>query len=302
LLVVIAIIAVLIGLLLPAVQKVREAGNRSTCQNQLKQLALGAATFEQAQGGMLPAYLTDQWATWAVFILPYIEQGAIYDQWNVAKRYYEQNLAARQSHVKIFFCPSRRSGAVPLSSGADSRSSAPAYPDTPGLRSDYAISYGNTAYVRGQGAVVWVNNGQHVPNFNIGNTDYINYRFDHKITDITDGTSNTVIFGEKHIPMNTSVGDGCVYNGDYQQPNIRLLGYSGTRDPVTQRYANEYPLVNNPRENTVNSGWQFGGMHSGVTVFSFADGSVRTIRHSVTLETLNRLGDRSDGLVISENF
>jgi prepilin-type N-terminal cleavage/methylation domain-containing protein len=82
LLVVIAIIAVLIALLLPAVQAAREAARRSQCVNNLKQIGLGVMNYESTNSVLVPGCKFQVWGTWAVFLLPYIEQSQAYNAWN----------------------------------------------------------------------------------------------------------------------------------------------------------------------------------------------------------------------------
>src|SRR5947209_14267115 len=132
LLVVIAIIALLIALLVPAVQKVREAAARAQCQNNLKQLGLAVLNYEAAVG-YLPANRTifgaqaaefQEWVTpganepdgdedssanWAVFLLPYLEQKALFDLWDLKADYGAQIPDAVQGSLPVFFCPTRRS-------------------------------------------------------------------------------------------------------------------------------------------------------------------------------------------------
>src|SRR5690349_17539599 len=82
LLVVIAIIAVLIGLLLPAVQKVREASARTQCTNNLHNIGIACTKFHDEYGFLPPSRIWDHWATWAVLILPNLEQDNLYKLWD----------------------------------------------------------------------------------------------------------------------------------------------------------------------------------------------------------------------------
>src|SRR5437773_141037 len=107
LLVVIAIIGVLVALLLPAVQSAREASRRMQCSSHLRQMGLGVINFEDVNK-MLPYTRTDPSETWAVLILPYIEQQAQYGLWNFSKNYYNQIDQARLPTGKVMVCPTRR--------------------------------------------------------------------------------------------------------------------------------------------------------------------------------------------------
>jgi prepilin-type N-terminal cleavage/methylation domain-containing protein len=98
LLVVIAIIAVLIGLLLPAVQKVREAANRLTCQNNLKQIALAAHSFESTTG-YFPAGMDRAHVGPLCYLLPYMEQDSRYGQSPAEHRAYRRSTSPRASHA-----------------------------------------------------------------------------------------------------------------------------------------------------------------------------------------------------------
>src|SRR5687767_12944790 len=109
LLVVIAIIAILIALLVPAVQKVREAASRTQCENNLEQIGLAIHNFHSEYKSLPPARLRDQFATWFVLLLPYLEQKAVYDNWDLTKNYYSQPTTFdEKAQVPAYLCPTRR--------------------------------------------------------------------------------------------------------------------------------------------------------------------------------------------------
>jgi prepilin-type N-terminal cleavage/methylation domain-containing protein len=136
LLVDIAIIAILMGLLMPAVQKAREAANAISCQNNLKQLGLAMHNYANTNDNALPiARVSPVGATWAVLILPYLEQDNLFNQWLLNQPYAFQSVQARTTPVRGFFCPSRRavSSGLTVSRGAD---------EQPGALADYAANLG----------------------------------------------------------------------------------------------------------------------------------------------------------------
>jgi prepilin-type N-terminal cleavage/methylation domain-containing protein/prepilin-type processing-associated H-X9-DG protein len=296
LLVVIAIIAVLIGLLLPAVQKVREAAARMQCSNNLKQLGLGTHNLHDAQGYLPPTWIipnanipspgltgTDGFATWAVVLLPYIEQDNIYKLWNLQYSASRQPAAAYQQQVKTYLCPSRP---TPVLSTADFVAAGA------GL-SDYACCSGSDqgGGVNANGAIV-VADG-------VGGTDgsgvpiVVRWRGRLTLLSITDGTSNTIMFGEKHIRPNSLRGkneDRSPFGG--QDNSIRRTAGIDPSDN-SQR-----PLSTFDNQSGTNANQTFGGPHTGVCMFVFCDGSVKPISRTVDINTLTWLARRSDGQVI----
>jgi prepilin-type N-terminal cleavage/methylation domain-containing protein/prepilin-type processing-associated H-X9-DG protein len=308
LLVVIAIIAILIGLLLPAVQKVREAASRMQCGNNLKQLALAFHNHQSANnGGLLLSYVEDQWATWAVLILPFIEQENMYKQWDLRKRYHVQIASARDKNISQFLCPSRRGASSSTSTGGDSRTN-PTFGQISGAVSDYAANSGTDIY--NFDGVIVRSRALKSPNTYSTTTVIYNptvsdpqavittqesFQPSRKINDITDGTSSTILFGEKHIQSSKKLGDeGSVFNGDYQNSYQRYGGYSGTLNPATGKYTNEYNIVSD-KDDAYNANFRFGSWHTGVCNFAFADGSIRSINTNLTVITFKRLCVPDDG-------
>ena len=102
LLVVIAIIGMLVAMLIPAVQAGREAARRTQCANHLRQIGLACLGFESARGALPPSGLVGSGsATWAVMILPFIEEGGGYAQWDVERSYYQQEQQARHFRIVV---------------------------------------------------------------------------------------------------------------------------------------------------------------------------------------------------------
>ncbi len=213
-LVVLAIVAVLIGLILPAVQKVRETASRMRCANHLRQIGTAIHNFHDAHQAFPPDRIRNEWATWAVHILPYLEQDSIYRQWDTQLRYWDQPDAVRQHNIAVYFCPSRRSaGAVGYSSGERDRLQRYAG-DYPGGLSDYASCGGNDnntgalmiALARGitpSGQIIVANANTGAFNQTPAGTRIISWRSQTNMASITDGTSNTILVGEKFVQSPT---------------------------------------------------------------------------------------------------
>src|SRR5207248_8646616 len=231
LLVVIAIIAILIGLLLPAVQKVREAAQRTQCQNNLKQIGLATHNYHDATGSLPPLRVAGGvgWPTWFVLILPYVEQTSAYSAFDVNKSYVQQTQVARQTEVKIFFCPSRRGTGAGFSvaEGWQQNDTAPppepvvgpaeqrftAANNPPGACGDYAACVGdmrgtpnnpnaqNWFNTSSNGAIIIGTPSPTISTTTADTTILKNWKSNTNIPGITDGTSNTFLAGEKHVPV-----------------------------------------------------------------------------------------------------
>ncbi|OWK34747.1 hypothetical protein FRUB_09589 [Fimbriiglobus ruber] len=295
LLVVIAIIAILIGLLLPAVQKVREAAARATCANNLKQIGLASHNYHDQNLYLPPSWIgsnaddPDGWAPWGVLILPNLEQSSVFNLWNLNYLASKQVPAAYQQQLKMYHCPSRPDFVLSIGD----------FVPAGGGLSDYAACFGTEA--SGSNS-----NGAIIPTANMATSTTTDssgnaivkpgWRGQLNLLSITDGTSNTMMFGEKHIRPNSLRGkneDRSVFGG--QNNSMRRMAGYGASSVVR-------PLMPPNAQTTANANESFGSPHTGVCQFVFCDGSVKAIQTSVDLQTLSNLITRNDGNVISTNY
>jgi prepilin-type N-terminal cleavage/methylation domain-containing protein len=307
LLVVIAIIAILIGLLLPAVQKVREAAARMQCSNNLKQIALASMNYESANSVLPPGMLGGNASTGffggqgvgcLFFMLPYIEQDNLFRQfvnnysidlipgtnwWGL-----NPDFSLSYTKVKTFLCPSatfnsatQTQNGVIIMASTDPSSGAACY--TGSCTGTNAFTYG---YFSGGNAYdVGITNYSGVagaigdygstsspsdgPGVNLQQYRGIYYnRSKTKIVAITDGTSNTLAFGE-----------GLGYSGSSSPPDF-LWSWIGVGAMPTK-----FGMANGKTGtggSSANVPLTYGSNHTGVVQFAMGDGSVRTLRPGQT--------------------
>ena len=283
LLVVIAIIAILIGLLLPAVQKVREAAARMQCQNNLKQIGISLHSVESvsqsfpAARGWLPNINTatnppsyTQYRGWMVEILPHIEQGALYTAIGGGGPWAGGFFSYNNKPVKTYACPS------------DSRVGVDPPPGNGAMTSYVGITGSDT------GLTAQLNG----PTNGVFNLSHKQNGI--KIGEITDGTSNTIAVAER--PPAKDLYWGWWAGSDYDS----LLGmycmdyqYSGCVSPGLFRPGN---INTGPCSGDSNHVWS---MHTGGANFLMADGSVRFLSYTASAITLP-MASRNAGEVIQD--
>jgi prepilin-type processing-associated H-X9-DG protein len=238
--------------------------------------------------------------TWATELWPFVEEGTLANQWDKINSFHFQSPASQEAIVTIYFCPSRRSPQLSVA-GEDAR---PYQSDsTKGALADYAACIGDGAigpkadwFQDGANGVFVTNSSTYLgcPAATDPDLKFRGQPFYVSIKGVTDGTSKTFLVGEKQAP---SYGYGY-----YQLPSSELVYdtsiYNADEPRVVGRFAGSgYGLARHPDEQ-VNI--NFGGPHTGVCQFVFADGSARAIAVEIDEVILGYLAHRKDGKTISD--
>jgi prepilin-type N-terminal cleavage/methylation domain-containing protein/prepilin-type processing-associated H-X9-DG protein len=336
LLVVIGIIAVLMGLLLPAVQKVREAASRIQCANNLKQFGLALHHHHDARGhfpaGLVTAQnaVTDSHATGFTQLLPYIEQDNAYRMYHFEKPWYDPvNFTAVAIEVKLFYCPSNRSGgSIDLRANAEMWN----FPLPPRAAStDYALCKGANAALTSR--------PERTPLAVRGVFDIrpVEQPAGVRLLDIRDGTSTTIALGDAaggnpaytirdlrrpgEIAIDLLTGQPAVLEQSWSAASLAQPSqpWYGSVFAVTAQYGlpldpRDEPMNRRPGTPTVTSGDAIGdnsrgrdtvsgfrSLHPGGCNFLFCDGSVRFLRQSIRAEVYRALSTSAGGEV-SDDF
>ena len=328
LLVVIAIIGVLVALLLPAVQAAREAARRTQCSNQLRQLAIGWMNHEDTHGHFPTGgfgfrvigdadrgFGEEQTGAWVFNVLPYIEQQQIRDM-GAGQAPADKAIAHAQREgipIATMNCPSRRP-AQPFEKGNSFYVTALPGGQTHSIdksliesqaRTDYAANFGNVLANLPNGDVEFVYPhekpdqpvGPIVSSFfptdagkeTLGVLTGVSYiRSKVRIAQIEDGTSNTLMLGEKVVNSDNYL-DGDDLGDDWSM-------YTGQQDDM-YRIPVDPPLPDSPFALDER---RFGSAHSSGLNIALCDSSVRFISYDIDLLTFQKLGNRLDGLVLDE--
>jgi prepilin-type N-terminal cleavage/methylation domain-containing protein len=303
LLVVIAIIGILVALLLPAIQAAREAARRSSCTNNIRQIALAVHNYHDTYKFVPPARLQDAYPTWFAFIMPFLEEQNAHDLWHFDKQWFDDlNKQAREVDVPLFRCPSRNNPKLVYSNFGDVAGVSTVL----GAAGDYVGNGGNNNNYDGD-PVWWWNaesNGVIVsgPNFDIKPND-LSLVSQVSFKRITDGLSKTLLVGEKHVPLGAEEKQGSIYDGD-NQPNFARVGGSVT--PVSPGGTDNFRCTtrNGCIGRAVNDPCYcdtFGSVHTNMCMFAFSDGSVRGLETSMDPDVLDALSVRNDDRIIDES-
>ena len=300
LLVVIAIIGTLVGLLLPAVQAAREAARRTTCTNNLKQMATAAHNYESARKHFPSGGWANQWSGdpdaglgqaqpggWSYQILPYCEFNELFMlgsdslapttvPWQIRNTATQKSGATQResSPVSVFICPSRRgAGVLPVK-----EKGAAAYQNVTVDSSSAGIDYAANCGTASNTATFGSNAGAGYPalvDVTAGANGIVFPCSAVTGAKIADGLSSTILFGERHRNPD-----------DYGTSLFSAYG-GGSIIVANGALAEDVPGVSTTGD--------FGSSHRQAAYFAFCDGSIRPIGYSITTTLMQQISARADG-------
>ncbi len=281
LLVVIAIIAILVALLLPAVQQAREAARRTSCKNNLKQIALALHNYHDAHGTFPPGYVQADLTNasqhiaygWGSMLLPFIEQKALYDDIN-----FEGTPNLRRKPLEAWRCPSDNKILGDVDYASITIPPCPPLPCQPPIanaspfapKGSYVGNYGDAALSTGNGRGIFHGNSS------------IRFR------DITDGTSTTFLGGERYMLLGHATWVGVHWAQTVSGTPPTLSFSADGRYVVGTTNAGQPNSTSNPAVG-------YSSPHVGGCHMMMADGAVRFVSENVNSRTWNYLGNRQDG-------
>jgi prepilin-type N-terminal cleavage/methylation domain-containing protein/prepilin-type processing-associated H-X9-DG protein len=282
LLVVIAIIAVLIGLLLPAVQKVREAANRAQCTNNLKQIGLALHNYHDVSGALPPGGSTFAGTaghSFHVYILPYIEQEALYGKFNLNQTYNAGtsatgNMANRHLVPQMYLCPSQPNRTA---SGVDLGWSVVHYVGNMGPHGTNPATGAPYDVVVTAASDFYATQGVLEAGTKVA------------LKDITDGTSNTILVGELSWGIPSAPVPYRGWNRGCGNAATSTYGCTGCKNVAFS--------INNPAGIGAGNDLAFGSLHPGGANVAFCDGSVHFLSDNTDLGVLMSTASRNGGEV-----